>query len=351
MNNKYKPDFTRIQNAAMNQKGDYFPLYEHDINRTVISQIKGIDLDSLYESREPKKLKELFSHIADFHIEYGYDSYSFEGCFTEVIQQGRGLIGQGVPLITCREDFETYPWNRKADEYFSKFSIYFDAIAATLPEGMKITGGVGNGPFETIQDFIPFTNLAYLQIDDPELFGDLWKKVGETLYKIWEQFLDSYIEILALGRFGDDLGFKSALLLSPHTIRKHIISEYKNIVSLVHQNNLPFLLHSCGCIFEVMDDIIDGTKIDAKHSNEDTIAPFQTWVDKYGDRIGLFGGLDMDVICRETEVNLRQYIRKTITSIMEIPGLAVGSGNQISDYIPPDNFIIMVDELRKIRGY
>ncbi|MDR1030283.1 MAG: hypothetical protein LBL76_05370 [Treponema sp.] len=45
----------------------------------------------------------------------------------------------------------------------------------------------------------------------------------------------------------------------------------------------PFLLHSCGCIFKVMDDLI-AARIDAKHSNEDAIAP-------YGRRIGNFGGL------------------------------------------------------------
>ncbi len=30
---------------------------------------------------------------------------------------------------------------------------------------------------------------------------------------------------------------------------------------------MEFLLHSCGCIFEVMEDIL-ATGIDAKHSNE-----------------------------------------------------------------------------------
>jgi uroporphyrinogen decarboxylase len=350
MHKKYIPDYTRIQNAASNKQGEYFPLYEHDINRVVIGRIKGIDLNALYNSRDPKKLKELFTHIANFHIEYGYDSYSFEGCFTEVVQGGKGLTGEGVSLIRNREDFENYPWDSLQEKYFNRFTVDFEAIKATLPDGMKITGGVGNGLFETVQDFIPFTDLAYLQIDDPELFIDIWKKVGESLLKIWEQFLGSYKDILALGRFGDDLGFKSASLLSPETIRKHIIPEYKKIVALIHQNGLPFLLHSCGCIFNVMDDIIDETQIDAKHSNEDAIAPFQRWIDDYGNRIGNFGGLDMDVICRETEENLRSYIRKTITSIKDIPGLAVGSGNQISDYIPPENFIIMVDELRKLRG-
>lgn len=33
-------------------------------------------------------------------------------------------------------------------------------------------------------------------------------------------------------------------------------------------------------LFDVMDDIINIAKIDAKHSNEDQIAPFPVWVEK-----------------------------------------------------------------------
>ena len=79
--------------------------------------------------------------------------------------------------------------------------------------------------------------------------------------------------------------YKSNTLLSADDIRRLIIPEYKKIISLVHSKGRPFLLHSCGCIFGVMDHLIDAG-IDAKHSNEDEIAPFPVWVERYGDRIG-----------------------------------------------------------------
>ena len=62
---------------------------------------------------------------------------------------------------------------------------------------MKIVGGVGNGVFESIQDFVPFTELAYLQADDPELYSDLWIKIGDSFVAIWKQFLREYGDILA----------------------------------------------------------------------------------------------------------------------------------------------------------
>jgi len=351
MTTTFSPDYTRIVSATQNKKNKEIPLYEHDINKAVIGAILQKDLNSMYESREPETLNSLFTDIADFHIDHGYDTYSFEGCFTELVQNGKGLTGQAGSIIKNREDLEAYPWESLSDRYFQKFGIYFDAIRKTLPEGMKIVGGVGNGIFETVQDFVPFTDLAYLEMDDPELFTDLWIKVGEALSITWINFLDKYSDILAVGRFGDDLGFKSSTLLNPQVIIKHILPQYKKIVSEVKSRNIPFLLHSCGHIFSVMDEIIETTGIDAKHSNEDTIAPFSKWVEDYGDRIANFGGLDMDVICRSSEEVLRKYIRKNIGPLMDSKGIAIGSGNQIADYVPPENFQIMVDEIRKIRGF
>ncbi len=347
----FSPDYTRIVSAATNKKTKGIPLYEHDINRTVMGALMQMDLHAMYESRDPKALDKLFKIIAEFHITHGYDTYSFEGCFTEIIQGGLGLTGQAGSIISNRKDFENYPWETLTDKYFQKFSIYFDSIRRTLPEGMKIVGGVGNGIFETIQDFVPFTELAYLEMDDPELFTDLWIKVGDALNNTWYLFLDEYSDILAVGRFGDDLGFKNSTLLNPDVISKHIIPQYKKIISEVKSRDIPFLLHSCGHIFSVMEEIIETTGIDAKHSNEDAIAPFSKWVEDYGQRIGNFGGLDMDVICRSSEKVLRKYIRTNIEPLMGSRGIAIGSGNQIADYVPPENFQIMVDEVRKIRGF
>jgi len=134
MTTTFLPDYIRIVAAAQNKKTNGILLYEHDINRTVIGSILQKDLNSMYESRDPKILDELFRIIADFHIDHGYDTYSFEGCFTEIIQGGLGLTGQAGSIIHNREEFEAYPWDSSNDKYFQKFGIYFDAIRNTLPE-------------------------------------------------------------------------------------------------------------------------------------------------------------------------------------------------------------------------
>jgi uroporphyrinogen decarboxylase len=164
------------------------------------------------------------------------------------------------------------------------------------------------------------------------------------------EFLRRFGDIYAVSRFGDDLGYKSSTLLSPNDIRTHIIPQYQHIISVIHSYGKPFLYHSCGKNFAVMDDIIEVAKIDAKHSNEDDIAPFSEWVDRYGDRIGNFGGVDMNHLCFKSEPEIAEIVRDVMSYCKGKGGFALGSGNSIPDYVPPEGYIAMINAARAFRG-
>jgi uroporphyrinogen decarboxylase len=99
-----------------------------------------------------------------------------------------------------------------------------------------------------------------------------------------------------------------------------------------------------------MDDLIEMAGIDAKHSNEDVIAPFTVWLERYGDRIGNFGGVDMDVICQFSEAEIAEYVKAVLCQVEGRGGVAIGTGNSIPDYVPPAGYLAMVDTVRKHRG-
>jgi len=253
-------------------------------------------------------------------------------------------------VIKTREDFLTYPWEEIPEYYFQRNSKYFRALRDEMPEGMKAVGGVGNGIFECVQDLVGYMNLCYISADDEEFYQDLFQKVGETNLKIWKRFMAEFGDIFCVLRFGDDLGYKSNTMLSTQDIRQLIVPAYKPIVDLVHSYNKPFLLHSCGNIFNVMDDLIETVGIDAKHSNEDQIAEFPVWVEKYGDKIGNFGGLDMDKVYNYSKPELREYTLDVIKKSIHHGGFAIGTGNSIPNYIPAENYLNMVEIIREYRG-
>ena len=162
--------------------------------------------------------------------------------------------------------------------------------------------------------------------------------------------MQRYGDIFAICRFGDDLGFKTSTLVSPTTIREHILPQYKRVIDLVHGSGHPFLWHSCGSIFAIMDDVI-ALGINAKHSNEDVIAPYDKWISLYGDRIGLLGGIDVDTLCQKTPAAIREeVVDKGQRFRAQANGYALGSGNSIPDYVPVEGYLAMVEAAQQIRA-
>jgi uroporphyrinogen decarboxylase len=345
----FAPDYRNIVDAAYNRVPKRTPLYEHIIAPSVAEQVTGRKFAQLLEG-DDRDLVEYFRQYADFYRQCGYDTVSFECCVGPAMP-GSGALGNHAPgCIKNREDFEKYPWAQVPDWYFAQFDRYFAALDEAMPAGMRAIGGVGNGVFELAQEVVGYMDLCYIRMDDPELYADLFRAVGDMMTAIWSRFMERWGDLYAVLRFGDDLGFKTAPLIPGDDIRNYIIPQYRRVVDVVHAHGKPFLLHSCGNIFEVMEDIIAGAQINAKHSNEDVIAPFAVWVDRYGDRIGNFGGVDTDILCSKTEPEIREVVREAMAYCQGKGGFALASGNSIPDYVPAAGFLAMVDEARRIRG-
>ncbi|VGO17722.1 hypothetical protein PDESU_06324 [Pontiella desulfatans] len=336
--------------AAYNKEAERLPLYEHGFDPSVVEKIINEPVMPLLESSYEDHV-EAQRRIARCGIQLGYDVIPFERPVVRVVQNGAALMGHAPALIETMEDIEAYPWEKKAAEFLAHFEFHYDALREALPEGMKAVGGIGNGLFETVQDFTTFQELAFLQVDEPEAFEALWQRVGDLQFELWKWLLENHADSFAVCRFGDDLGFRSSTLIQPDDIRKHVLPQYKRIVDLVHSYDKPFLLHSCGKIYDVMDDIIDGVGIEAKHSNEDAIDVFDVWVDRYGDRIGNFGGIEMNIMTLNTPGEVKQYVLDLLDRIGNgNGGIAIGTGNQISDYTEPANWIAMCEAVREWRG-
>lgn len=346
----FQPDYRNVVKCAKNIEVDRLPLYEHNVSYKKIGEITGVDMMSLYNG-DDKDLHEFFRVYCNFFKEHGYDVVTFEQCIGQILPGG-GALGDSriIPVIQDEDDFKKYPWEDVPELYFEKYAKYFRILREEMPEGMKAIGGVGNGIFECVQDLTGYQGLCYIAADDEELYNELFRKVGETNLKIWQRFMKEFGDIYCVLRFGDDLGYKSNTLLSVNDTKNLILPEYKPIVDLVHSYNKPFLLHSCGKIFDVMEDLIYKVGIDAKHSNEDQIAPFYVWAEKYGDKIGNFGGADVDVVCSYSKPELKEYILDVIKKSRNHGGFAFGTGNSIPDYVPAEKYLDMIEIVREYRG-
>lgn len=344
----FKNDYAMMVDVMANHRPTRLPLYEHAISPLIMEKVLGKQFAALAEGN-PADLKAFYTQYCRFFKEMTYDTVSMEFGIAGILPD-HGAINGGRPgPIQNRADFQRYPWEELPDIYWRQAEPHFAALRVTLPERMKAIGGVGYGVFEISEDLVGYQYLAYLQQDDPELFAELYRKIGDTMVAIWSRFLDNFADTFAVCRMGDDLGFKTSTLISPTTIRQVILPQYRRIIGLIKNTGKPFLWHSCGKIFSVMEDVI-ALGINAKHSNEDIIAPFDEWIARYSDRIGLLGGIDVDLLCQKTARQIFDEVLEKGRRFRETArGYALGSGNSIPEYVPVDGYLAMVSAAKKIR--
>jgi uroporphyrinogen decarboxylase len=344
----FENDYRYMLDVLANRRPARLPLYEHIIDPSIMESLLGVRFATLCEGG-PADRDEFFRHYCRFFREMTYDMVSFEMTIVDRLPDHGAIFGGRPGPIQNRADFAHYPWEELPELYWKVAEPQFEALAGAMPPGMRALGGVGNGVLEISEDLVGFERLAYLLADDPELFADLYVKIGDLLLCLWDRLLKRFGETFAVCRFGDDLGFKTSTLVSPAVIRRHVLPQYRRVIGRIKAAGKPFLWHSCGCIFSIMDDVI-ALGIDAKHSNEDCIAAYEKWIELYGSRIGLLGGIDLDILCQKKPAEVYRLVLERGRRYRSMAnGYALGTGNSIPDYVPVEGYLAMVRAAMQLR--
>jgi uroporphyrinogen decarboxylase len=351
------PDFERLRKVLLRQgEPDRLPFIELFADPEIMGAIIGEPL-SLLELYDPEARERVQRQAIRFWYEAGYD-YMTAFCFLAMPQKllmtddtaalphfQRFWVDESTGPIQSWGDFEAYPWPKPEDVDYS----HLEFVSRHLPDGMQIIFLGPGGQLENLMFMMGYTSFALALKDDPELVEALAQKLGELLVGIYS----TVAEMPRVGALwlGDDMGFKTGTLVSPRDLRRYVFPWQKRLAEVVHAHDKPFLLHACGNLDQVMDDLIDDVGIDAKHSFEDIIQPVTEAKKLYGDRIAVLGGIDVDFLCRADEQEVRTYTRRVIDACAPGGGWALGTGNSVTNYIPVQNYLAMLDEGRKYGTY
>ena len=72
--------------------------------------------------------------------------------------------------------------------------------------------------------------------------------------------------------------------------------------------------------------------------------PVEEFKKQYGSKVTPMGGLDVDIICRSNKEELRAYTRKKIEECFYDGYWTLGTGNSLTDYMPVENYIAVLEE-------
>ena len=92
------------------------------------------------------------------------------------------------------------------------------------------------------------------------------KAIADRLLEIYTVALSRMLEFERVRVIwgSDDMGFKTGPLISPDDMRELVLPGHKELAQMVHETGWLYILHSCGNLATIMDDLIDDVQIDAK---------------------------------------------------------------------------------------
>lgn len=252
-----------------------------------------------------------------------------EGAWAE---EGRGAIGTWA-------DFEAFPWLDPAAADLSVFDFYEQRLA----DDMRVFHVLDI--WEVVRELFGFEAFCYALYENAALVEAVFAKVGTFVETIARALCD-YRCFGAL-YLADDMGYKTGLMIAPETVRRYILPWHRRLAALAHARGKLLLFHSCGQMYDLIDDYIDDVRIDAKHSFEDNVLPVTEAKRRYGTRMSLLGGVDVDLLARADTTAIRDRTRQILDVCQPGGGYCLGSGNWVTDYVPLDNYLAMLDEARR----
>lgn len=330
---RHKPNIENLYKVLRREAPPQPVLFELFLNGPLYERLAG--------RKAPSEDKlEALRFLVDAFAAAGYDYATTHASELDFPSGERGAGGKTISLnrgfvIHDEASFEQYAWPDPGA--FDDSAL--DTILPCLPDGMRLMVLGPNGVLENVIKLCGYENLCYMLYENRPLAEAVFGSVGERL----EQYYLSAAQHESVGviMLNDDWGFNTQTFLSPDDMRSLVFPWHKRYIDIAHRYGKPAVLHSCGNLSEVMDDII-GMGYDGKHSFEDAIMPVEQAYDRWGGRIAILGGIDVDFMIRSTPDEIAARCRAMLLKTAASGGYALGTGNSVPEYIPEAHYLAMI---------
>jgi uroporphyrinogen decarboxylase len=313
-------------------------LFEFFLNWDLYVHFAGPEMADIPEERQDRFYSNRVHLLGFRNAGYDYATMMPEG-FRFVRRdrhKAQTVSINDAEAITDRASFEAYPW---PDPDETDYAV-FEAFASELPTGMKLIAHAPGGVLENVIGLVGYERLCIMTMMEPELALDIFEAVGSRLARYYE--ICASFDSVGACISNDDWGFKSQTMLSPDDMRRYVFPWHKLIVQNIHKAGKPAILHSCGNPEAIMDDIVEDMRYDGRHSYEDAIIPVEEAYERWGSRIAILGGIDVDFLTRASTEAIHERSRRMLERSRARGSYALGSGNSIPSYIPADKYRAMI---------
>ena len=252
---------------------------------------------------------------------------------------------QGQGAIHDRASFDNFDWP-DPDTAYSYDTL--ERLGGLLPPGAMAVINVGY-IFTAPWMLMGLEQFCVALAEGDPLVEKVIEQVGRTQQRVVRNVLQ--FDCVGAIRMPDDLGHTGGTIVAPKFLREYIFPWHKRIGEMVRAKGLPYLYHSDGRLYDVIDDLV-ACGYNALHPCEPASMDIALLKRKYGGRLCLCGNINLDsTLTLGTPADVEEEVELRIRTIAPGGGYCCGSSNSIPEYVPYENYLAMIEAIRKFGKY
>lgn len=334
----------RVLRALSLEEPDIVPLFEIEINTPIVRKILG---------REPREAMDFY----DVYAAFGLDGINFwdkaipvqyldAECYVDdwarVWRTEENEITYYVRgTINTPEDFEKFTPPDPFD--YDRLDRLRKVIRSNKKE-LAVVGGIHDA-FEIPSQMRGVAGFLTDLYRNPGFARKIIETSTKYNIELAKAMTDLGVDAIISG---DDYAYKHGPMMQPKLFREFVASYLKKIVDAVHRKGVPFIKHTDGYLWPILDDIVK-TGIDALHPIEPQAGMSLKEVKEgYGDRICVMGNVDVTyVLPLGTAEETVRDVKRCIMEAADGGGYILSSSNSIHNAVRVENFKAMTEATRK----
>ncbi|MGD9137130.1 MAG: uroporphyrinogen decarboxylase family protein [Desulfobacterales bacterium] len=273
---------------------------------------------------------------------YGVERYlAPQFCNTAVGADGREILTD-EGLIQTDADLDKMILPDLSDEsYFDDAKRYIDAYGN---QDLAIFLGVRPGMMNTIYS-MGWMDFSIALAENVKLVETIFDRyidwnceLVEKMQPLGFDFITAY----------DDIAYNSGPMFSPDILRELFLPRLKRLAGTI---TIPWVYHSDGDLGRIFDDLLT-LGMNGINPFQPPVMDIEKYKDEYGDRICLWGNIDLVyTLSRGTVEEVEAEVKQRIKKLAPGGGYILASANSITEFCKPENVLAMATAKNKYGRY
>ncbi len=216
-------------------------------------------------------------------------------------------------------------------------------------EGKFITFGAPMG-YDLFQSYIKSEELLMALITEQEWVAEMFRTHADLLVATAKMMIEAGFDFDGAFLY-NDMGYRNGLLFSPEVYRRTLLETDRMICDFFHGLAMPVILHSCGCVKELIPDLIE--------AGFDCLQPLEVKAGMdlrelkpaYGERIAFMGGIDVRAMSASDPQIIEEEIRPKFQVAKTGGGYIYHSDHSVPKNVSFQQYRRVMELVRDCRSY